>query len=547
MSKSFITGSVAGTVLSLVGLASVSLMTSPVRQSSQPVVAAVPESALETQSASGQQAEMTVASSATEAQVSEGTDQVESLIIDIPAGSEFAKPTSPTETVLPEVDQAPDSGAQSENPLPAVEQPPALAETAAATAPDSSSLAPSDKTISPEVLTTAEPQPVAPDAESPAPVIPQPTDLPVAEPADSAGKVPAHVSGASQEGGARESVEPKAGSPAIDAVPATGSDGPTEPYSTTQSKPPAAEAATAPAADEGAAEQTKPRVITLNPKPQPAPGAAIPDAAVPGTKPAPLAQSVPGVKINRLPQTLPDASTTPEVGAQVDALPPPRVAYAAQWSNPDNKPVLAIVILDRGLASGGLDSGSLDFLPFPATIALDPEREDAAAIAAAHRAAGKEVAILAGVLPEGATESDFEVAYQSYVSLLPETVALMGMPDADFQKSSLAAQHVAALLSADGRGLVTFLQGLNPGRRAAEKAGVAVASVDRLFDGESTDNGSLMRDLDRAAFTAAQKGAYVIALPSTPEAITSLMAWAAGPGAAHVTLAPVSAVMTVQK
>jgi len=298
------------------------------------------------------------------------------------------------------------------------------------------------------------------------------------------------------------------------------------------------------APEEAVVEKSKPRVITLNPKPESSPETSV--VAEPGTKPEPLPQSVPGVNILRLPNTQADGSSTAEEPAQATA-PPPRVAYAENWSNPDNKPILAILILDIGVAAGGLDASALDLLPFPATFALDPEREGATAIAAEHRAAGKEVVILAGDLPDGATDSDLEVAYQSYVSQMPEAVALMGMPDAEFQKSSLAAQHIAALLLADGRGLVTFDRGLNPGRRAAEKAGIAVASVDRLFDSAGTNNISFQRDLDRAAFTAGQKGTYVIALPSTPEAITSLMTWAAGPGPAHVALGPVSAVMTNSK
>ena len=69
------------------------------------------------------------------------------------------------------------------------------------------------------------------------------------------------------------------------------------------------------------------------------------------------------------------------------------------------------------------------------------------------------------------------------------------------------------------------------------------ASVERVF-GLADDNlGTLSRELDRAAFTAGQKGFYVIALPTTPEAVTGLMAWAAGPGASDVVIAPVSALM----
>jgi hypothetical protein len=50
----------------------------------------------------------------------------------------------------------------------------------------------------------------------------------------------------------------------------------------------------------------------------------------------------------------------------------PLQSYAARWTNPDQKPVLAIVILDRGVAAGGLDPSALAALPFAVTIAVDP-------------------------------------------------------------------------------------------------------------------------------------------------------------------------------
>jgi hypothetical protein len=153
------------------------------------------------------------------------------------------------------------------------------------------------------------------------------------------------------------------------------------------------------------------------------------------------------------------------------------------------------------------------------------------------------VAILIGDQPAGSTPADFEVAYQSFVQALPESVAVIGAPDATFLRSSLTAQHLAALLVADGRGLVTYDQGLNPGRRAAEKMKVPVTSVDRLYGAGDVNMGTLSRELDRAAFVAGQKGRLVVALPSTPDAVTALMAWAAGPSGNAVALAPVSAVM----
>ncbi|WP_284162945.1 divergent polysaccharide deacetylase family protein [Frigidibacter sp. SD6-1] len=293
-------------------------------------------------------------------------------------------------------------------------------------------------------------------------------------------------------------------------------------------------------------ESGKPKILTLDP-------ATVPE----GQGTAALGREVPGVKILKRPGSegaapdqpaglVPEAEAVPDATAEAvpdDGLPPLR-AFAAAFENPDARPALAVVILDVGAAAGGLDPSALTALPFAATVAVDPLAADAAEREAALRAAGAEVAILAGDLPQGATPADMEVAYQSYVQALPQSVALIGLPGASFQKQSLDAQHMAALLAADGRGFITFAQGLNAARRAAEKAGAPVASVDRLVTAEDAKGGALARELDKLAFIAAQKGSAVIALPSTAEAITGLIAWSGSNAARSVALAPVSALMT---
>lgn len=311
-------------------------------------------------------------------------------------------------------------------------------------------------------------------------------------------------------------------------------------------------------ADESMVDEGLPKILELSPQaPQDETSQNLPGVPQPGLK-----RLVPGVKVNRLPSigTEVASEATPETTTEpspVDTAALPSVVapspngesgdaltrYAAKFANPDDKPILAILLLDIGVAAGGLDANALGGLPFAATIALDPQRKDATVDAAAYRAAGSEVAILAGALPQGATPADLEVAYQSYTQSLPEAVALTGPPTAEFQSNRLMAQHIAQLLANDGRGLVTYEQGLNPGKQAAGKAGTAHASIEKLFGQAEDNSGTLGRELDRAAFEAGQRGSRVVALPTTPEAITGLMAWAASPAAAAVALAPVSAVM----
>lgn len=298
-----------------------------------------------------------------------------------------------------------------------------------------------------------------------------------------------------------------------------------------------------------------PKVVTLVP-PQAdtlAPDAALPDGAAEAApdsgaaKPG-LDREVAGVKVLRLGTgTAASApATATEVGAKAEAESGPLKRYAASFTNPKNKPLLGILIFDEGVSQGGMDSAALASIPFPVTIAIDPEREGASSVAATYHAAGAEVAMLVGDLPDGSTASDVEVAYQSFTAALPNSVALVGRPGSGMVRGGLAAEHVAALLAADGRGLITYDAGLNDGRRAAQKVGLPNAVIEKVLGPSEDNDGTVARELDRAAFMANQKGASVVAITATPEAITSLVAWATGPDSASVALAPVSAVMMVK-
>ena len=267
--------------------------------------------------------------------------------------------------------------------------------------------------------------------------------------------------------------------------------------------------------------------------------------------------TMPGTKAESLPTISSDETTLVTVpnsetqGVSLITVPNPAAEsaagaldkFAAKFSNPDNKPLLAVVILDKGVAAGGLDAAALAGMPFAVTIAIDPEREDATTVEATYRIAGDEVAVMISKLPEGSTPSDLEVIYQSFTQALPESMALIAAPDSAALSNSMTAQHFAALLKADGRGLITYSKGLNAGKRAAEKSGVPQAEIGKLFGPTEDNSGTFGRELDRAAFDAGREGTAVVAIPSTPEAITALMAWAAGPSASGVVLAPVSAVM----
>lgn len=444
----------------------------------------------------------------------------------------LAEPSAdaPAATEAPAAAEAPQDEAPSQMPAPTAE-----AASDAGTGAEASPETGTRTAAAPAAEPMAEPA-AEPSAAEPAPPAPEPEPAPEAAPetapeaAPSTDSPPELVPEPPAEPAA-EAAPDVAAEPVPEAVPEEPTDQP--------------EAVVRPAPGAVPEDSGKPKILTLDPATPPE-----------GQGTAALGREVPGVKILRPP----GADATDE-GAASDAAPAeeavpdmapdtasedqtsPLKAFAAAFDNPDARPPLAVVILDLGTAAGGLDPSALAALPFAATVAVDPLAPDATERAAALRAAGAEVAILAGDLPQGATPADMEVAYQSYVQVLPQSVALIGLPGVAFQRQSLDAQHMAALLAADGRGFITFAQGLNAARRAAEKAGAPVASVDRLITAEDAKGGALSRELDKLAFSAAQKGSAVIALPSTAEAITGLIAWSGSTAARSVALAPISALM----
>ncbi|MCV2873180.1 divergent polysaccharide deacetylase family protein [Defluviimonas sp. WL0050] len=300
----------------------------------------------------------------------------------------------------------------------------------------------------------------------------------------------------------------------------------------------APEAATEPAA----AAADEPVILTV--ESQPLTNAAAPQ---PG-----FSQAVPGVKINRLP-SIGDTTETlsDEPSSDIVTLPStedlPAVArYAAPFDNPESLPIIGVVLIDRGEQNGGLDAAALAGIGLPVTVAIDPTRPDAGERAAAYRAAGLEIAILAADLPSGAKASDMEVSYHAFVRALPETVTLIGQPDAAFQSDRRLAQHLVALLSAEGRGLVTYDRGLNPAQQAAFRDGLPHASVYRELDASGENEAAIARYLDRVAFEAARQGEILVAGTTAPTTVQALKDWAAA-GAKGTVIAPASAVMLARQ
>ncbi len=282
------------------------------------------------------------------------------------------------------------------------------------------------------------------------------------------------------------------------------------------------------------------------PPPPEAPAEPLLDRPEPG-----LGGAVEGVTTGRLPvidaapEALPEVSA-PEASAVPDLVleddPRPLVRFAASFDNPQNKPLYTIVLIDTG--SPDLDRTALANLPLPVTIALDPTVAGVAAQAAAYRAAGKEVAMLAAAIPKGATPADLQVTFEAHAKALPEAVAVVDLPQGGFQNDRPLASDLVPVIKDQGRGLVTFDRGLNAGDQVARREAVPSALIFRQIDAEGESIPVMRRYLDRAAFKAAQDGQVAVLGTATPDTLAALLEWAAEGRAGSVALAPLSAILS---
>ena len=492
--------------------------------------------------------------------------------VEVPAGSEFARPKPEEDPVLPAPEPAPATAAAPGVAQPQAEAAPQLAEVSPAAIPEGQSEAPAapaapESATAPAVADAPAAEtavPVPPPGEATAPPLgsevpadttpgivtaeaaPEPPAAPAAAPApEAATEQPvAETTPPAATGETAPAVtEPAALEPAVPEAAAP------EPEAATPEPvvEPAAESSEMEPSEDLPAEDDGPVIIDIAPR---APiGAA--NAPQPG-----FSQSVPGVKVNRLP-TIGTETPAPDVPGAEGQPPAPEIVldapelpvtetavarFGARFDNPDNKPLLSVILEDVGEENGGVGPDALAAIGRPLTIAIDPERPDAAARAIVYRLAGHEVAIRASALPEGATASDLEVSYQSYVQVLPEAVALIGAPDASFQTDRRIAQHLVALLATDGRGLISYARGLNPARQAAAGAGLPHADAYRVLDAGGENTATVTRYLDRAAFEAARQGKVVVTGTSAADTVAALRDWIAA-GAKGTAVGPVSAAM----
>ncbi|WP_299686977.1 polysaccharide deacteylase family 2 protein [uncultured Tateyamaria sp.] len=250
--------------------------------------------------------------------------------------------------------------------------------------------------------------------------------------------------------------------------------------------------------------------------------------------------------IGRPATSLVDRTDTPAEAEEVpvDVVGPPIEQFAAAFENPEDKPVMSIVLMDTGtdLTGGPVGLAALKSFPYPLTFAVDAQLPDAAERAAEFRSQGFEVMALLD-LPAGATGSDTEVNLSAAIAAVPQAVAVMEGVGTGLQESREASDQVAEYVLASGHGLVLQSKGLNTAQKLAVRAGVPAGLIFRDFDSAGQTPTVIRRFLDQAAFRADQEGGVIMVGRLRPDTISALLLWGLQDRAQRVALAPVSHVL----
>jgi len=233
------------------------------------------------------------------------------------------------------------------------------------------------------------------------------------------------------------------------------------------------------------------------------------------------------------------AESGADTGAAAPAGPPIK-ANAEAFDNPDDRPLMSIVLIDD---ADGIGAEALADFPYPLSFAVNPTDPDAAEKMARHRAAGFEVVALVD-LPDDATAQDAEVNLSVWLGDLPQVVALMEGTGTGIQGNRDLSDHVTAIVSDRELGLIMQSRGLNTAFKLAARDNVPAALVFRDFDGAGQTPAVMRRFLDQAAFRAGQQGGVIMLGRLRPDTISALLLWGLQDRASRVALAPVSAILT---
>ncbi len=380
----------------------------------------------------------------------------------------------------------------------------------------------------PQVQSDAPASPMSPavsEAEEAQPVSPAPS------PADSAQEIEKTEIPAMPEGGEEELVIRVA------------------PESAAPSETPPVEQETESQVVEVAPDESEPERMPVS---EPVPDATAPQsdeqsAAVRIGKPASDLKSLgnDGVRTGRLPAVRQEGETQGALaGEAVDrSAMPPIKRFAVEVEGIENKPKMAIVLIDDG--GGPVAMDMLSAFPYPLAFAVDTSREDATDKMAVYRAAGFEVLAMVA-LPEGAAPSDVEVAMPVLMARVPEAVAVMEAPEDGIQSDRQISDQVAQILADSGHGLLLYPKGLNTAQKLAAKNGVPSATIFRDFDSAGQKSRAIRRFLDNGALRAGSEGGVVMVGRMRPDTVSALLLWGLEDRADQIALVPVSQLLEPQ-
>ncbi|WP_235183789.1 MULTISPECIES: divergent polysaccharide deacetylase family protein [unclassified Sulfitobacter] len=309
-----------------------------------------------------------------------------------------------------------------------------------------------------------------------------------------------------------------------------------ESVDTPVSPTPDTDVATAPSAPDAQPEEAPADVVFVAPEQRTDGRPTI------GTPAAITSERDTGVTINRLPTAQSGEQTAPE--AQATAESPAITRYGQPFANPDDKPLMSVLLMDVGsdLQGGEVGIAALRSFPYPLSFAVDVSLPDAAERMQTYRNEGFEVLAMVD-LPQGAQPSDAETTLAVAFSRMPEVIGVLEGQGAGLQPDRATADQVTAILGQGGYGLVTQDKGLNTMPKLAVKEGVPAAPVFRDFDSKGQTPTVIRRFLDQAAFKAGIEGSVIMMGRMRPETISALLVWGLQDRASQVALAPVSAVL----
>jgi len=235
----------------------------------------------------------------------------------------------------------------------------------------------------------------------------------------------------------------------------------------------------------------------------------------------------------------------PELDAVVPADPRALVRNAKAFENPDDKPMVSIILITP--ADQTLAPALLDAFGFPVTFAVDPNDPAAAERAQAYFDAGFEVVFLANGIASGANAQDVEVALEASIAKVPVAVGILDTKSGVLKSSRDIQAQTAEKLARTGHGIITYEGGLNGALREADKLGVKNTAIFRVLDDAGESAFAIKRYLSRAAFRAGQAGDVVVIGRTTGDTLQAVIEWALDGRPDEVILAPISAVLSLPR